>query len=40
MTGIRNIADYSDEYIDKKKARRTSDKALMFVGENSKEIRK
>ncbi|MDM8524554.1 HEPN domain-containing protein [Desulfococcaceae bacterium HSG8] len=37
---VRNIADYSDEYIDKKKAKRTLDKAVVFFEEISKEIRK
>jgi len=36
---VRDIADYSDEQIGKKKAKRTLDKAQTFVGEISKEIR-
>jgi len=36
----RDAADYSDEEIGKKRAKRNLDKALMFVGEISKEIRK
>ena len=37
---VRNIADYSDEYVDKKKAKRALDKAVVFFEEISKEIRK
>ncbi|MBF0117990.1 MAG: HEPN domain-containing protein [Desulfobacterales bacterium] len=36
---IRDIADYSDEYIEKKKAKRTLDKAIIFVGEILKEVK-
>jgi len=36
---VRDIADYSDEQIDKKKAKRTLNKALVFVGEILKETR-
>jgi uncharacterized protein (UPF0332 family) len=35
----RDIADYSDEYIKKKKAKRTLEKAIIFVEDISKEIR-
>ncbi|MBF0101370.1 MAG: HEPN domain-containing protein [Desulfobacterales bacterium] len=37
---VRDIADYSGEYIEKKKAKRTLDKAIIFVEEILKEIRK
>lgn len=37
---IRDIADYSDEEINEKRAKRNLDKALMFVEEIAKEIRK
>jgi len=36
---VRDIADYSDEYIKQKKAKRTLEKAIIFVDDISKEIR-
>jgi uncharacterized protein (UPF0332 family) len=36
----RDAADYSDEEISEKRAKRNLDKAIVFVGEISKEIRK
>ncbi|MBF0378725.1 MAG: HEPN domain-containing protein [Desulfamplus sp.] len=37
---VRDIADYSDQYIEKKKAKRTLDKAVIFVEDILKDIRK
>lgn len=37
---VRDVADYSDEEIGEKRAKRNLDKAVMFVREISKEIRK
>lgn len=36
----RDAADYSDDEIDRKRAKRNLDKALVFVEDTSKEIRK
>jgi len=36
----RDAADYSDEEISRKRAKRNLDKAIVFVGEISEEIQK